>query len=450
MKNNKGFTLVEILAVIIILGILMIIAIPSVTSYISGSRDSSYITTAQKFIEEAMNEVTSYEYSVSNKDYTYYIPTKCLDTQNDVYESPYGDFVKSYVVVTFDNGKNEYYYTGFDETGHGILLTYSNKLEESIIKTDLKSIDVTIGIGNREEIYLYSETCDKTRTKLTKTSSINDKAKKETVTTENSQGTYPEDPSVSGVPSNIVCIPVKDEANLHKKTCARNTTTVGCGQSIGYQNQITYGTVVSGNPKPGDAYDCKVTRDGGYTERFYYIGSDGSNSMLIYYTNMNDQTTYAYDLGNENWHGPRTAYQYLPSTSVWDNPGLISLPLRQIKSETGETTTKGGTIEKFAYLNKAARFLTYQEVQKVCGRTSITVAGDLDSCVFLLENVGYFEKSSGTRTYGYWLETPKSDLLRSIYSVNGSDKRIHYNNSNRTADYGVRPVITVLTKNLMK
>ena len=37
-RNNKGFTLVELLAVIVILGLLMAIAIPSVTKYITQSR----------------------------------------------------------------------------------------------------------------------------------------------------------------------------------------------------------------------------------------------------------------------------------------------------------------------------------------------------------------------------------------------------------------------------
>ena len=53
------------------------------------------------------------------------------------------------------------------------------------------------------------------------------------------------------------------------------------------------------------------------------------------------ENKYAYDSSNENWHGPRTGYQYLPSTSEWNNPGLIIPGTRQIVTETGSTSTSG-------------------------------------------------------------------------------------------------------------
>ena len=43
--KSKGFILIELLAVIIILGILILIAIPSVTNYINNSRKSTYVNT---------------------------------------------------------------------------------------------------------------------------------------------------------------------------------------------------------------------------------------------------------------------------------------------------------------------------------------------------------------------------------------------------------------------
>ena len=175
MKNNKGFTLIEILTVIIILGIIMIIAVPAVSKYISESKDTTYIKTVNKYIDEAINEVTALEYSVGNKDYTYYIPTKCLPLENDAYESPYDKFEKSYVVVTYNNGKNDYYYTGYDKTGHGILLTYRDYIDESSIRTDLLYVSPDVGVGDREYIYIYSDDCDKSREKVDKEHTISER-----------------------------------------------------------------------------------------------------------------------------------------------------------------------------------------------------------------------------------------------------------------------------------
>ena len=87
----------------------------------------------------------------------------------------------------------------------------------------------------------------------------------------------------------------KRATTLHTKTCERqcNTSYCGCGRSVGYGNPITYGTLVNGTSKAGDAYDCDVNNDKVYdseTERFYYVGSDGANSTLIYYINMINNT----------------------------------------------------------------------------------------------------------------------------------------------------------------
>ena len=49
MRNNKGFTLVELLAVIVIMGILMMVAIPSVTRTIENSRKDTFVDIAKSY-----------------------------------------------------------------------------------------------------------------------------------------------------------------------------------------------------------------------------------------------------------------------------------------------------------------------------------------------------------------------------------------------------------------
>ena len=59
MKNNKGFTLVELLAVIVIMGILMMVAIPSVTRTIENSRKDTFVDIAKSYANAARTLWTS-------------------------------------------------------------------------------------------------------------------------------------------------------------------------------------------------------------------------------------------------------------------------------------------------------------------------------------------------------------------------------------------------------
>ena len=69
--NKKAFTLIELLAVIIILGILMLIAIPSVTNYINNSRKSTYVTTVNELVKGTIAKVNSGDLNVYDSDTTY-------------------------------------------------------------------------------------------------------------------------------------------------------------------------------------------------------------------------------------------------------------------------------------------------------------------------------------------------------------------------------------------
>ena len=58
-KNNKGFTLVELLAVIVIMGILMMVAIPSVTRTIENSRKDTFVDIAKSYANAARSMWTT-------------------------------------------------------------------------------------------------------------------------------------------------------------------------------------------------------------------------------------------------------------------------------------------------------------------------------------------------------------------------------------------------------
>ena len=169
------------------------------------------------------------------------------------------------------------------------------------------------------------------------------------------------------------------------------------------------------------------------TERFYYVTDmDDSTAVLIYYNNVekgkpSNSKLVAYDKSGENWHGPRTAIEELPSTSEWRNVSLTS-NVRSIIAQDGTNSTTGGSLpSNFSYSGKAARLLTIQEVRKATGNKDIPTRqdGELDNFNYLLENTKYSNASIGN--YGYWLENPNSGNSDYAWLVLGSYRLVFYN-----------------------
>ena len=169
--KKKGFTLIELLAVIIILGVIMIIAIPSVTSYISKSRKDSYISTAKQIVKGAIPIVNSGDLDIYDMDTTYYLPAKCIPTENSG-RSPFGEFEKAYVVVIYTSEGFQYYWTSLDTTKHGIVLKDFNMLKRDDIKTGIEDIDINLGVGDRVIIRMLSEDDCKTFSEPTEVNNV--------------------------------------------------------------------------------------------------------------------------------------------------------------------------------------------------------------------------------------------------------------------------------------
>lgn len=162
--NKKGFTLIEILAVIIILGILMVIAIPSVTKYIESSRKSAYVKTIKSIVASAGANLTKSQMKQADRNTTYYIPTKCIKTEDGIARSPYSEFDKAYIVVGWENNSYGFYFVGRDETGKGIKeLKKIGDITEDDIISDIESDEIKMDkkIGNTTGInYLDPNDCN--------------------------------------------------------------------------------------------------------------------------------------------------------------------------------------------------------------------------------------------------------------------------------------------------
>lgn len=165
MKNNKGFTLVEILASIVIIGLLALITIPSVNTAMENSRKKKFISDIKSYINIFRSNIAANEYNCSFPQVgTYsYIRLDKISSESETKQSPWGGnytynediqyftTTGGYIVIvnkktnkTQPNdkiGKIEYYFVGSDSYQNGIFeLTKEEKLNVNKIKNNSKEI----------------------------------------------------------------------------------------------------------------------------------------------------------------------------------------------------------------------------------------------------------------------------------------------------------------------
>ena len=132
MKNNKGFTLVELLAVIVVLAIVMGLAAVAITNVLENTRKAAMVSDAKSFLDGAHSLVNSSDlntmiggtnatnYAPScNAAEIKYIPLSALELEKGG-KSPYGNaYLKgdsSTPIVGTTNGTE---YTGIQEKPEG-------------------------------------------------------------------------------------------------------------------------------------------------------------------------------------------------------------------------------------------------------------------------------------------------------------------------------------------
>jgi len=114
MKNNKGFTLVELLAALVILSIIMLVAVPSTLNVFDKSKKQQYIADAKKMItlaESTLRSNTNIDYPTSNKIVVLYLSAINDGTIDEDPEGNEYDSQESFVAVTYkDAGSGNYKY----------------------------------------------------------------------------------------------------------------------------------------------------------------------------------------------------------------------------------------------------------------------------------------------------------------------------------------------------
>ncbi len=90
--NKKGFTLIEIIAVIIIIAVVMLIAVPSVSSIIDSSRKNAYVDIAKNYVDAVKKKISAREFIIKKDGTSYYIPIDLIDIESGNKQSPYGQW----------------------------------------------------------------------------------------------------------------------------------------------------------------------------------------------------------------------------------------------------------------------------------------------------------------------------------------------------------------------
>ena len=392
--KKKGFTLIELLAVIVILGIITVIAVPKILDIISRESASN---SSIKLIKDAIKT------QVASSDLTGPVFTKETD----------GCYIFNFDDQTSGNTKS-LEIKNKDKVS-GSIKYCNNTFSDDTLKFDGKSI-------NKDE----------------------EKGK-------------------------IIC---KRASILHTEECTQTDSQYYCS-GVGYTTSgtkgtstITYGNLgTNGMLTSGDAFDCDVNGDGVYdseTERFYYVSDyyntstksfENDTAVLIYYNNVStgspsNNTTYAYDSSGENFHGPRTAFAQLPTTSQWSNMSLKNTT-RAILNENESNTTKGGVLpSNYSYEGYAARLLTLQEIRQATEINNMPTfkVGELDNFTYLMENTKFSSDSNSAWTW--WLENARSDNSICAWYVNGYHRLVTNDIVSYAGLVGVRPVIEVSKKNI--
>ena len=156
-KNNKGFTMIEILTVVIILGVLMVLAVPSVSQYIVESRKETYVSTIRGYVNALKYKINNFEYSFGNKDTTYYVHVNNIPLEKGG-DSPFGEWEDAYVAVTFNGVDHTYYWVSKDTAGYMVKLKLAEDItvDDIVLESELL-VSNRYGIEEREKIQIVGD-----------------------------------------------------------------------------------------------------------------------------------------------------------------------------------------------------------------------------------------------------------------------------------------------------
>lgn len=142
-KNNKGFTLIEVIAVVALLGIISVIAVPKIYELVTNSRKEVYIQDAKKLIAKVQYEMNAGNQKIEKPDIDEcIIISLSYVSDRDFKTAPNnGQYLSDSSFVVVKNVRGKYYYSAMmiekvkGDSYMGIELSSENELaNKSAIK----------------------------------------------------------------------------------------------------------------------------------------------------------------------------------------------------------------------------------------------------------------------------------------------------------------------------
>ena len=410
--NKKGFTLVELLAVIVILSIILVIAVPSVNRYIKQSKEKAY----KVQISELLDAVESYA-NMNNE----ILP----ENDDEVIKITLGQ-LKIEGIVKNDT-KNPYNDKYFDDALTFIIKKKGNRYTYEIDEDTIKVRETT---NNSPSIKLTGNTVVYY--------SINSSYQEEGSSAYDYNGKVISDVNVD---SSSLDMSVKGVYYIkYTATDSYGTTTTVYRNVVvrdGVVSNLVSGRVYYYNPvtnakcTSAEAVSTTGTKTG--CMKWYSILDNGTSEKMTLLLDHNTTAKVAWASSGTNANGPVEVKTQLENdTSSWNksiNARLIEAS--EIATITGNNGWTAGGNYYYFHDN------TQTEYKGVAGTNKYAWLFDnTRGCTTYGCNV------ADSSTYGYWTNTAYSGYSYHalIVKCNGYLSSSHVVNAD---NYGVRPVITV-------
>ena len=415
--NKKGFTLVELLAVIVILSIILVIAVPSVNRYIKQSKEKAY----KVQISELLDAVESYA-NMNNE----ILP----ENDDEVIKITLGQ-LKIEGIVKNDT-KNPYNDKFFDDTLTFIIKKKGNRYTYEIDEDTIKVRETT---NNSPSIKLTGNTVVYY--------SINSSYQEEGSSAYDYNGKVISDVNVD---SSSLDMSVKGVYYIkYTATDSYGTTTTIYRNVVvrdGAVSNLVSGQVYYYNPvtnvkcTSAEAVSVAGTKTG--CMKWYSILDNGTSDNITLLLDHNTTATVAWASSGINTNGPVEVKTQLDSdTASWNksiNPRLIEAS--EIATITGNSV----------WTAEGSYYYFHDNTQ-----TAYEGAAGTNKYAWLFDNTygctTYGCNIQDFSNYGYWTNTANSINPGRTWNVRCTGL-LYDDNVNIAETFGIRPVITVLKSKL--